>query len=389
MKTLIRNLRRRSRLEELAMLELSGTPIEGGEKGFNEYADIITQSADGADLNAMWREFQASVRLLNRERDPLVNLLTYPVSNPTERVLQPSQEDFEEASEYGEPKGVRLGTPFVMGFDFRWFDLAIRYTWLFLAESTGDQIRAINAGALEADNRLVFSRVFRRIFNKTNDTATINNQNVNVYTFYNADGTVPPPYKGTTFNGSHTHFLASGANIIDSGDLDDLENHLYHHGYRLTEGYRLVLLVNRQEGSVCRSFRVADGDTYDFIPSSGVGGGILMPANGGIIGAPTQSVPGQIGTYGPWIIVEDDYIPAGYVFGFATGGERNINNPVGIREHEQQALQGLRLVGGQRDYPLTDAFYQHGLGSGVRHRGAGVVMQITNAGSYSTPSLYA
>src|SRR5436189_970403 len=105
MKTLIRNLRRRSRLEEMALLELSGTPIEGGEKGFNEYNDIITQSADGADLNAMWREFQASVRLLNRERDPLVNLLTYGVTNPTERVLQPSQEDFEEASEYGEPKG--------------------------------------------------------------------------------------------------------------------------------------------------------------------------------------------------------------------------------------------------------------------------------------------
>src|SRR5262245_515725 len=178
--------------------------ILGYDKGFNEEADAITQSADGADLNRMWREFRAAVGLLNKHRTPLVGLLTYPVSDPTERVLLPVADDFEEASEYGEPKGIRLGPPFIAGYDFKWYDIAIRYTLRFLAESSEQQISALNASALDADVRLQFVRVLRSIFNNVNSTATVNDQNVNVYRLWNADGNVPPSYNGTTFAGSHT-----------------------------------------------------------------------------------------------------------------------------------------------------------------------------------------
>jgi hypothetical protein len=369
--------------------------LRGFAQGYNEVADVITQTADGADLNAMWREFQASTALLNRQRDPYVDLLTFPVGAPTERVLVPVSEDFEEATEFGEPRGIRLGQPFIAGYDFKWYDLAIRYTWLFLAEADAAQVRALNSEALEADNRLVWKRVMRTIFNNVNSSALVNDQNVNVYRFYNADGTVPPAYKNTTFSGTHTHYITSGAATIDSGDMTAMEDHLYHHGYRLTLGYRLVAMVNRQEGQVIRGFstRKVTPDPYDFIPSANVGGGIFLPANSGVVGAPGGSVPGflpgTIGTYGPWIIVEDDYIPAGYVFSFATAGERNIGNPVGIREHTRAQLRGLRLVKGPApDYPLVDSFYQHGLGTGVRHRGAGVVQQITASGTYTIPAAY-
>jgi hypothetical protein len=365
--------------------------LKGGDRGTNEFADVVTQSLDGADLNAMWREFQRSINILNADRDPLVNMMTFPVTDPTERVMVPIAEDFEEATEYGEPKGIRLGQPYVFGYDFKWYDLAIRYTWLFLYESTAEQIRALNAEALEADNRLVFTKVFKAIFNKTNSTAEINQQNINVYRFYNADGFVPPPYKGTTFAGSHTHYITSGAATMDAGDIDVLEDHLYHHGYRVNNGYRLVLMLNRQEGAVIRTFKAGLGSPvakYDFIPSAGVGGGVILP-QGTIVGRPGDTVRGQIGTYGPFIVVEEDYIPAGYVFAFATGGDRNIGNPVGLREHQRSELRGLRLVKGpDRDYPLTDSFYQHGLGAGIRHRGAGVLMQITAAGTYTTPPAY-
>lgn len=367
--------------------------VAGGDKGTNEMADVITQSADGADLNTMWREFQRTTALLNADRDPLVDMLTFPVTAPTERVMEPVAEDFEEATEFGEPKGIRVGTPYVFGYDFKWYDLAIRYTWLFLYESDADQIRALNAEALEADNRLVFTKVFKAIFNKTNSSADVNGQNVNVYRFYNADGLVPPAFRGTTFSGSHTHYLTSGGATIDGDDITTIEDHLYHHGYRLNLGYRLVLMVNRQEGAVIRTFKAGVGTPaakYDFIPSAGVGGGVIL-TNGTIVGRPDiQNLRGQIGTYGPFAVVEEDYVPAGYVFGFATGGRKNINNPVGLREHQVPGLRGLRLMPGPgRDYPLTDSFYQHGLGAGIRHRGAGVVLQITAAGSYTTPAAYA
>lgn len=365
--------------------------FQGAEaKGYNEVGDLITEAKDGVPLNRMWDEFQKTINLWNAQRDPLVSLLSYKVSTPIESVRYPVQEDFQEASEYGEPTGIRMGPAFKMGFDFKWWDLAIRYTWQFLADSTSDQLSALNNEALEADNRLVFTRILRRIFNNTANTAVIDEQSVNVYPFYNGDTMVPPKWKNTTHSTGHDHYFGTNGATLTSDDLDDAENHLYHHGYTTNNGYSLILMVNRQEGAVIRTFTVAGSDTYTFIPGNGTGGGVFIPANGGIVARPNiPNVAGLlvIGTYGPWVVVEEDYIPAGYVLAFATGGPGNINNPVGVREHDR--IKGLRLVKGKdNDYPLTDSFYVHGLGTGVRHRGAGVVMQVVASTSYTIPADY-
>jgi len=365
--------------------------INGSDRGVNERADVVIQTADGADINSMWREFLRVIALHNRERDPLVNLLTYNVNQIVEQVRYPVDEDFEEATEFGEPKGIRLGPAFNLGFDFRWWDLAIRYTWLFLIESTRAQVEALTGQALEADNRLVFTRVLKQVFNSTTKVATINNQPVNVFPFYNGDTTVPPKYKNTTHTSGHNHYIVSGAATVDPGDLQEMEDHLYHHGYTLNRGNRLILLVNRQEGATIRTFKVnVAGAKYDFIPSAGFGGGVIIQL-GQIVARPSTDVNGlvSIGTYGPFNVVEEDYIPAGYMLAFATGGENNATNPVGLREHDQASARGLRLIkGADPDYPLTDSFYQHGLGTGVRHRGAGVVFQIKASGVYDIPAAY-
>jgi hypothetical protein len=366
-----------------------------GDRGYNQASDIITETIDGIQVNDLWDEFIATLNTWNEDRDVLMALLSYNVTQLTERVFVPtSEEDFEEATEYGEPKGIRLpGKPTIMGYSFKWYDLAVRYTWLFLAESSADQVRALNNAALEADNRLVFNQVFRRLFNPTNDTALINDMNVNVYPLYNADGTVPPRWRTNTFNGTHTHFLTSGAATVDSGDLDAMATHLEHHGFDVTHGYRFVLLVNDQEASVIQTFTRAGGSKWDFIPGPNLGGGIILPSGQVIEGRPVQDVgpiDERIGTYGPWQIVKDWGIPAGYMVGFATGGELNLGNPIGIREHSNGSLRGLRLVKGpDRDYPLVDSFYQHGLGTGVRQRGGGVITQITASATYAPPAAYA
>jgi hypothetical protein len=97
-----------------------------------------------------------------------------------------------------------------------------------------------------------------------------------------------------------------------------------------------------------------------------------------------------IGAYGPVLIIEEDYIPAGYMLLIASGGQANLQNPVGIREHANTALRGLRLVKGPNpDYPLQESYYQRGFGTGVRQRGVAVVMQ--NPGSvvaYQIPTAY-
>lgn len=376
-------------LDEARKLE---TIIRGFEEGYNEVEDLITETKDGFPLNGMWQEFQKVIRLWNQQRDALTNLLTFNVNTPVEGVRYPVEQDFQEATEFGEPTGIRLGPALRHGYPFKWYDLAIRYTWQFLADATQAQLVALNNTALEADNRLVFTKIMQRVFSNVTAVADIEGDAVNVYGFYNGDSQVPPKWKTTTFSTGHEHYMASGAGTVVSEDLDDLIKNVTEHGYTQLRGYKIIVLVNEQEADVIRTFTVAGGDKFTFIPSSAGLGGIVLPANGGIIGAPDMTqFPGlvTIGSYGSALIVQEDYVPAGYMVCIATGGEDNIGNPVGIRQHETASLQGLRLVKGRTpDYPLIDSFYVHGLGVGVRHRGAGAVMKIT-AGSYTIPAQYA
>ena len=366
--------------------------FRGFEEGYNEVEDLITETSDGFPLNGMWAEFQRTIRMWNSQRDALTNLLTFNVQTPVEGVRYPVEQDFQEATEFGEPTGIRLGPAIRHGYPFKWYDLAIRYTWQFLADATSAQLTALNNTALEADNRLMFTRIMGRLFSNVTSTADIEGDALNVYGFYNGDSQVPPKWKTTTFTSGHNHYMASGSATVVSGDLDDLLATVTHHGYSQVRGYTLVLLVNQQEADVIRTFTTAGGAKYTFIPSNVGMGGIVLPQNGGIVGAPNMTqFPGllTIGSYGQALIVQEEYVPAGYMVLIATGGPDNIGNPIGIRQHEQASLRGLRLVKGRTpDYPLIDSFYIHGFGAGVRHRGAGAVMKIT-AGAYTIPTEYA
>lgn len=370
----------------------------GGERGYSTEGDVLTQTVDGRDLNELWREFQATVAIRNADRQRMIDFLTYGVANPVVTVPQfTGGADFEVASEFGVPKSVRAEAGyFEMGFDFEWYDLASRFTWKFLAEATAEQVESVNQAALDADSRLVFLEVMRTLFRNTNKSADINQRSYSVYTFYNGDGTVPPPYKANTFDGTHNHFLVSGAAAVDSGDLDEMEDHLTHHGYSLENGTELILLANKVQTDVIRNFRsIANGGTakYDFIPAQGQPG-FLLPRDV-VAGPGTTQAPATVrgmkvvGSYGQLLIVEEGYMPAGYMVAIATGGAATLTNPIGIREHANPALRGLRLVRGRvPDYPLQEAYYQRGFGTGVRQRGGAVVMQIKASGTYTIPAAY-
>jgi hypothetical protein len=251
---------------------------------------------------------------------------------------------------------------------------------------------------IEADNRLVFMEVMRTLYRNTNRIAEINDEDFNVYTFYNNDGTVPPPYRTNTFLGTHNHFVTSGAAAITSGDLDEAQDDLASHGFSVENGYSILHLVNKQESQVIRGFKSTyNGGTarWDFIPAQGTPNFLLpvqLQTNQNGVPQPPATYRGfkVLGQYGDGLVLENDYFPAGYVVTTATGGAENITNPIGIREHARADLRGLRIVKGRSDdYPLQDSYWQRGFGTGVRQRGATYVMQITAAGSYTVPAQYA
>lgn len=396
-------------MELVNLRELGILPgVFGGANrlGTHVAADVVTQTADGTDLNQIWRDFMDLLNVVNGPRQNLINFLTTTVSSPTDTVTQPGQGvDFELASEFGEPVGSRIAPSyFQLGYTFNWYDLAARYTWQYLADATDEMVNSVANAAVEAYYRKLLFEVLKTAFNPTNLTATIRQNAYNVYKFYNADGTVAPQYKNNTFTGSHTHYKTSGANgVLEATDLDTMVvDDFASHGYSIENGYRLVLLVNTTVGNSIRNFRSAVNTAqavggnygrYDFIPAQGQPGQVLNQ---------TQQIFGQnqaaaslngltvIGTYGPLTIVQEDYLPTTHVLAFATGGSDNLVNPIGLRQHANTGLRGLRLVKGRNaDYPLIDSFWATGFGTGIRQRGAGIAIELSANASYTVPAVYA
>lgn len=380
-------------------------PIAGGDRGYHARGDVLTQTQDGTDLNALWRDYQDMLNSYNAKRNVLIDFLTWNTTSSYEELTGAAGlVDFEEASEYGEPVGVRLTPPptSLLGYTFKWYDLAARFTWQFLADAMTQQVDQLANAAAEADNRLRFNMVMKTIFN---NVRRVNREGQTVYPFYSGQaGDLPPAVGTTTFADSHQHYVTSGGATVTPQNLEALQTLLREHGYKRSAGYTLVLMINEAQENTIRQFRsqangagLAAGivGNYDFIPAQGTSP-LLLPTDVQVmdngVTRPPATLRGLdvVGGYGEMVIVKSEYIPAGYMFAFATGGTANIQNPVAVREHPNAGLRGLRLVKGRTpDYPLIDSFYNRGFGTGVRYRGAGAVMQITTNASYTVPATYA
>lgn len=384
-------------LDELGIYEdIFGADGPSG-RGINSAGDIITRTPDGHDLNSIWDEFQATLNVWNEGRSRIVDILTYPVVDLVEDVPVVGGEDFEKASEFGVPKSIRPGVDFTfMGYDFDWYDLATRFTWKFLADAPRTRVEAVHAQALEADNRLVFKKVLGSLFSNVSRQADINERPVPVHAFYNGDGQVPPTYKGKTFSGTHSHYMVSGGNVVDSGDLEEIIDTIAEHGFGPAEGSQIVILTSKDEVDQIRRFRANEVNNnearalYDFIPA-GNQPTLILPTNGLLGSLPPTTWNGLavVGSYGNALIIEESYIPAGYLVAFATGGQANLSNPIGLRQHANPQLQGLRLINGEKNgFPIINSYYQRGFGTGVRQRGGAAITQIKSSGSYEPPSQY-
>lgn len=370
--------------------------IAGGARGINAMGDIPTQTADGVDYNDLWNTYQEMLAAFNARRDPLLAFLSWRTTRSSEDMIGTgTQVDFEEATEYGEPVGIRPEAPptSVFGYMFKWYDLGARFTWQFLLDAASQQVDTIANLAGEAANRLVFTNVMKTLFNTSRRT---NKEGQTVYPFYaGAVGDAPPPVGTTTFADQHNHFVTTNNATLLPSHVEALQTLVREHGYTKANGYRLVVLINEAQAGVIRNFRsTANGGTgtYDFIPSSNTPA-LLLPTDLRTEGvSPPTSVGGLdvIGSYAEMIFAINEFIPAGYLVLFATGGTENVLNPIAIREHPQQGARGLRLVKGREpDYPLIDSFYNIGFGTGVRTRGSAAVLQIVASATYVIPSVYA
>lgn len=371
-------------------------------KGISTAGDVlVNQTADGVDLNDIWAEVQDVLELWNAERTSIANLLCYRTVNVADAIPQSiSSDSFEEATEFGVPRAIRPPSDVLkLGYSWKDMDLSLRATWKFLREATAEQVQAQVTRILESDNKLTNGTVLNRLFTPAN---ALNEWGHTCYGLWNADGMVPPPYLGQTFDSTHSHYLTSGSTVLDAADAENLIRHVQEHGYGVpgtSNSATLLLMMNPLdvEDAAVTSWRAgveyrtgAPLPKHDFIPSA------LMPAwisnetvHGPIPNAEFNGL--QVwGSYGSALLIQSNYVPKGYVALVATGGPGNDANPVGFREHINPAYQGLRHIPGHWvGYPLQDSFFARGFGVGTRHRGAAVVCQITEGTSYTAPTTIA
>lgn len=371
------------------------TPF-GFERGILTEADSVprvTQTADGLDLNGVWLEHAAVLNDWNSRSANLAALVSYWHFSAADAIPKGFyRNQFELASEMGEPVGIRPGGYELVGYRLDDYDVALRYSWRALREMDSRQVRGVFNDALAADNRLVVSKILDRLFDPTPGE---NEQGTPTLGLYSADGMEPAPFAGQTFEGTHTHYLVSGNTELDSGDVEGALKHVREHGFGVAEsGQQLLLLCHPSDAETVMSWRAGQENAnsavakYDALPS---------------VGAPAFEIPGQIvgqqapaelfgvpiiGSYGPALVVESFHVPHHYVAVVATAGPNSLSNPIGVREHALPAYRGLRQIGGNvPGYPLQDSFLTRAFGVGTRHRGAAAVCQITDSGSYTAPTI--
>ena len=338
-------------------------------------------------------KFSKRSTLYNTERKTLTDLISFHTMNVADAVIQSiSSESFEEATELGVPRAVHAPADVLkLGYTFKDYDLSMRSSWKFLRDADSRQIAANVTRILEADNKLTTGNVLKRLL----DTSLRYNEWQQAsYGLWNADGMVPPPYLGTVFDGSHTHYLTSGSAVLDAADVEMMIHHVIEHGYMYHPASQLLLLMNPLdfESSQVTAWRAgieyrsgAPVPNHDFIPSA------LMPAwiSNELIHGPIPNADFyglQVwGSYSNALVIHTNFLPAGYTVVLATMGPNSDMNPVGFREHVNPAYQGLRHIPGSGPYPIVDSFFARGFGVGTRHRGAAVVTQITTNTTYTPP----
>lgn len=363
--------------------------IRGAEQGTSTAGDVVTQTIDGQPINNIWDEFQKTLDIVNTQRDAVARLLGFNTARSADAVAQTVGDDqFEMASEFGEPVGLRsISSHLTMGYPFKDWDKATRFTWRFLRDATQEQIESTHQRVLTADNQLTTTAILRRLMDPT---AGVNEDGRTVYGLWNNDSTVPPTYLFSSFLSSHNHYMVSGGTTVDGKDIDDLYRNVAEHGYLDVPGSRAILLANPAQIDAIARIRVDDAadPAYDFIPSAGAAPYLTTEQIVGDVAPAEYNGLKIVGSYGKTWIAESGFIPTGYLLLVATGGPGSTNNPVGFREHINPAYRGLRLLPGSNlNYPLVDSFYTRGFGVGVRHRGAAAVMQIKASGTYDIPTL--
>lgn len=137
----------------------------------------------------MWNEIVDALAEYNKQKSALAGLLSFRTTAVASAVPQGQEVPlFDEATEFGTPRGIADPTYLSLGYSFKDFDIASRMSWKYLRQADSQQVANRVSRILAGDNQLVNGSILERLLDPT---VRVNDWGHNVYGLYNGD--MKPP----------------------------------------------------------------------------------------------------------------------------------------------------------------------------------------------------
>lgn len=198
----------------------------------------------------------------------------------------------------------------------------------------------------------------------------------------NDDGTEYPPVLGGASDVEDDHYLESGyaaSAISDSNNpYTTIKNELEEHFGAPTGGSNLVVFIHTDEVPETEDLTDFDPVNDRFIrPGDDADLPINLPGG----------VPGRIvgRTNGVWV-VEWRWVTSGYMLAVHADAPKPLMKR---RDPADTGLPtGLNMVAEDEQFPFQEMTWRHRFGFGCGNRLNGVVMELSDGGSYTVPTAY-
>ena len=289
----------------------------------------------------------------------------------------------EEIDEFGRPDVQKVGAPAVMGFPLSSYGRSVQWTFDYMQTATVGELAEQYQAMRVADLKGIKFNIQTRMFTPTNNTTyldrKLDNRNLTLRAFHNADSTqVWTGPNGETFDGStHTHY--TGIATLTGAAVTALITNVLEHG---TTG-ELVLYINAAQEAAVRGF-TASGEFTPYVDARIVQPQTATYAQGANLDLMN---PGDrpIGIFGAAQVWVKPWIPANYM-AVIDKGMGNMK-PLAFRTRPNGALAdwGFRKRVDSESFPLYAETLARDYGIGVWHRHMAAFLRTNNA-TYSAPT---
>ena len=200
----------------------------------------------------------------------------------------------------------------------------------------------------------------------------------------NGDTVVYPPIIGVETEAIEDHYLESGYTVANISDTNNpyvtIEADLVHHFGKSQGNDNVAVFIHSDQ-------KAKTQDLTDFVE---VTDRFVIPGTqtSTLTGLPTMHPGRVIGrTNGCWVI-EWDWIPTGYMVGVHLDTEPVLKKRVDPADTGLST--GLQIIfGGEvEDFPHTAEYWENRYGFGSGNRLNLVVMEISDGGTYTIPTIY-